>query len=551
MAKRRAVKKTPENNRGIFSVAKLMIEIILLVLALVLLFNIVKNFWIPYEQQAHITAQAMASAIDRACAGDTVSDFKLELNQPRPVDFAGTVKFLPKYMMKTTGDPYFVIYYENFPVGEAIDWEVYDSLKRRAIVPIDSSSVSRYNSANDYLTQIFLPDKTDYAQVQPGNTVINNILLDDVRGQQQYVKNTTENIPGSVGKWEEDTYYKFLSYTALTMQDKTAIKYRTCADNALCLKTRDGVYVYPLKNCALNGYDYIQLQVQKPENEISTMWELVKDAGIIGCATSPINCAKLIFKGGRGALNLGKSLAGGFGEKAAAKSAMQFSNIAPWAQAEEASGFLRGVGGVSTSVEAGGAAAGTGAAETATVTAGIGTGATVAIVAAVVVAVIAGGAWATYEWGLQQDFDFYITSPCSGKLKIEPGTCQCEDSLGLLNNIFAGKNVGTNWDIYQFNTDHTKLEKVGQHTACLHRFAGTENGYQSKTIDKCIKITLEQDSANRCVSDNIIFGLGFNPVTDTTEYVRQPANAFVLKETAPIEEKNLLGVVKLWWSWPS
>ncbi len=68
-------------------------------------------------------------------------------------------------------------------------------------------------------------------------------------------KNPKEN---SQDPAEGDNQFLFTNYLGLTPLEKTSLKYIPCGSNSLCLKTRSGIYTFPLHVCNKNDLNDIK-----------------------------------------------------------------------------------------------------------------------------------------------------------------------------------------------------------------------------------------------------------------------------------------------------
>jgi len=191
-----------------------IIEVIIIVVGLFAILSIVRTWWQPHKQIAFSNAELLRTAIDDVCAGGGPKTINFNFPQPKPITFG---RFgmgpMPKMMIKTSGDPNYLLYYENFPPGEAYHWEIY------TIQPVKIVD--------------FLLDKRRFGYWRSDNPfLISNIVL----GNESF------------GNWTDD-FFKFSAYALLSDLNKSMIKYRMCGANALCLKTKDGIYRLPLPNC--------------------------------------------------------------------------------------------------------------------------------------------------------------------------------------------------------------------------------------------------------------------------------------------------------------
>lgn len=220
------------------------------------------------EQVAFANAEKLRSAIDEACLtganrGNPVQiDFYLPQNKP----FTGFLNIwkidsFAKFRIGMDGDPQYVLYYEAFPPGEGIGWEVRQVLDYRAItqLPAGATGTSDIEKAIDSAKSAV---KTRY-KTEP-NVLVSNVILPE--GIDLSTGSIIEKEEEFLGKWRTDNFI-FQNYFFLQFLNKTFIKYMPCGDNALCLKTRSGVYRYPLKYC--NNIKYMQL-IALPEDPSSS-----------------------------------------------------------------------------------------------------------------------------------------------------------------------------------------------------------------------------------------------------------------------------------------
>ena len=122
-------------SEGIYLVMQMVLIVILLGLILYLLSTIPSN-----EQVARLNVELLRSKINEACVrgiGNKVTLEGFSLQQVKPSKVV-VVNLLAAYRIKGLGDPDFLLYYEAFPIGEGLGWEVYQSngLGYRIFAPI-------------------------------------------------------------------------------------------------------------------------------------------------------------------------------------------------------------------------------------------------------------------------------------------------------------------------------------------------------------------------------------------------------------------------------
>lgn len=290
-----------------------LLEVIVLFIFIFFLWKAIGALLNPDIQTAVLNTERLRAKINEACfnPGQIVTLDGFRLTQPKPNKLAGFTDALPRFNIISGGDPNFVLYYEAFPVGEAIAWEVYEDFGTRVIAPYKHQSsedtgdtIDKNDFTNKLLNQ-HLPKiengikqffEGSYAAQNPlvvnaeKNIAVNNILLQDSLGPIPagiiaYKKlkidsgvietgQDEERMIGPInfdenplGKWVNDNQYAFSSYRGLSEFEQSFIKYRPCEDNALCLKTRSSVYTFPLDPACADA-DYIQLAYDAREVEL-------------------------------------------------------------------------------------------------------------------------------------------------------------------------------------------------------------------------------------------------------------------------------------------
>lgn len=268
------------------------LSLVFLLLGVVLIASIIFSAFNPYEQIAVGNARKLAAVINQAClsGGETTINFDL----PQSVPYgANLLTVLPKWLMRQYGDPNYVIYYESFPPGEAIGWETYHQFDDRlyVILPKDPSNGKwTINEANDFADR---KEKDFVGTRNVEATVIGNLVLNDAyNGIEIYSQDKNKNTiatqarsdttfgggsaggAGTSGSWDtqekllfgfgswqstqksggdpefaKEDFFAFKNYQGLYTSEKTLIKYESCGPYSLCMKTRSGVYSFPLSAC--------------------------------------------------------------------------------------------------------------------------------------------------------------------------------------------------------------------------------------------------------------------------------------------------------------
>ena len=250
--------------------------VILAFVFIIVLFAFIKNMGNIDEQMAFINVQTLKAKMDEACRHDTSSMKDFKLTQPTPPKF-GAIDFLPRMIMKAAGDPSYVVYHEAFPPGEAIGWEVYDTdFHYRLISPFiytnNGAMQTEGIDSNEFFKQLKVHMEHAEAvakskitsqdeESQKFTVFVNNIELNDYtdvfpgveRAESFQVPGVYEKDISELGKWDEErTRYKFYGYQELSALKKTAIKYRPCGNNYLCMKTAESVYRFKLDDACSN-----------------------------------------------------------------------------------------------------------------------------------------------------------------------------------------------------------------------------------------------------------------------------------------------------------
>jgi len=200
----------------------------------------------PYDQITFATAESLRSALDEACFyGDRPVDVKVALPETG-------MTFLYQAMLSIIqkGDPNYLIYYEQFPVGEAISWETYlnGKINDRIFAQISGPSFTSEQAAA-FRSTITAPGGAAV------DVIINNVVLATGLNMLTLEEPTDKKSP--VTGEQKDSYYA-LNYQPDAL-GKTTAKYLSCGEGNLCVKTKSGIYAYPLKECK-EKIDYIQMK---------------------------------------------------------------------------------------------------------------------------------------------------------------------------------------------------------------------------------------------------------------------------------------------------
>ena len=218
----------------------LIIEVLTIFLIIVAVSAMISGFE-DYTDKNYRNARSLESHIETICQtpGSVTETFNFE--QPSVPTLHGMVFSAIEFMLKDTGDPKYLLYYESFPPGEAFGWEVYQGFPNRYIAPfIPDESLENFKEQwSQYVEQF----KTEF---EPGPAVLpSNIILDSVESRGAITKESW--IPGSIGEWVNNTYV-FMTGAGLSSLEKSLVKYRACGENTLCLKTPNGIKKLDLKD---------------------------------------------------------------------------------------------------------------------------------------------------------------------------------------------------------------------------------------------------------------------------------------------------------------
>ncbi len=275
--------------------AFVVIDIVLLLLTLGLLIKSLGLVFNPDKQIVTFNTEFLKSKIDYACQhpNEMSSLSKFAFPQPTPSKLLGASDFLAQFSIagSKSADPHYVLYYEAFPVGEAVGWEVYHSnFDSRIVVPFYYTNFSEkftengkpkigkyitgddvkgfFEEMKDYTNTIEIEAATKGIELKKTKKPIlfNNIILS---GSLNVLPQETPTPPtkdissfvsgeGNAGKWmtlgSNDRKFEFSDYLGLSDEERTYLKYRPCGDNSLCLKTRDGVEAIQLSEACRGKY---------------------------------------------------------------------------------------------------------------------------------------------------------------------------------------------------------------------------------------------------------------------------------------------------------
>ncbi|MBI2583163.1 MAG: glycine zipper family protein [Candidatus Aenigmarchaeota archaeon] len=265
--------------RGIGLPLVLLLEVMVAIIASVVIANFLNSAWNPHEQAAFASAEALALTIDEVCGRQLGFSKELDVNvpQPTPPVIGGTTLF-PQIGMRINGDPHYLLYYENFPPGEAISWEIYNNFPERAVVFADPDEGE---TLGEYVGRFRQNLQAAGFSTELSRYVFGNIVLNDVPEKGE------TRLAGDIGHWEGNVY-KFDKTPVLAKADQSLAKYRTCSPFSLCFKTRQGIVRIPLHNCRRANVTIMQVEREPPSHPTGAVEDYGKTAlgGIaIGTAT--------------------------------------------------------------------------------------------------------------------------------------------------------------------------------------------------------------------------------------------------------------------------
>ena len=293
-------------------VVLMLVSLILLVIFVWLLISIWGTVFNPDLQTSVINTDLLRSKINEACAGSPSADTPaailkgFALPQPKPLSLLG-VDFLPAFAIKSGGDPHYVLYYESFAPGDATGWEVFHKdFGYRIIAPFEYTGTMNADGGipdtGDFIKQLNtyagiastegqdkFPDTASKNVVLVNNVILTeglNVIPNQKPRAITEIKEQPEPTTGNLGKWISENKFEFFGYSALSSVERTLIKYRPCGTNALCLKTRDAVYKFPLDEKACGNVKYVEL-IYDARNNRDDLWKTLGwSAGAAGTYTA-------------------------------------------------------------------------------------------------------------------------------------------------------------------------------------------------------------------------------------------------------------------------
>ncbi|HLD38733.1 MAG TPA: hypothetical protein VJB05_00275 [archaeon] len=590
-----------------------MMSLLFLLLGIVLLVAILMSTINPAEQIAFANVEKLRAGMNQVClngVGGQELGMKFELPQNTPI-LSSIQTSIPRWIIKTNGDPNYVLYYEAFPVGDATGWEVYQDMQNRLIAQVNTAGMNS-EDVGKYVTDQVIPAwntrvvanvAVDMKSKSLEGIIINNIIIGETRsdyylGEQTPGKPSVDVGPdynqnfGLYGEWKDkDEFgiplsgankYEFKTYLSMSSFEKGAIKYEPCGVNTLCMKTRTGVYRFPLAQC--EDIKYIEMKYDARNRKV-----IYGAAGIVlvvvvggACILSTAGICAVPIAAGTGAVDAG-ALAGAGASIAQVGPGMYVASSA--VTGTTANTFIATVGTVggtatafSTATSMGTAASGItlgsilsgawsiakGGASLLWKAAGfipglktilsLGTATTGGVAGYKITEFIA-GAFLSYK---VQDFN--MESPCNIKeMKIKMVDCQDLDCERF-----------TSYPMYEYGTDGKLKELTKRHYTCVEKIgtdidtSGESRDATFTPDDKCLQIVVNEKADGFCwtpdpyrdswLSDTQLMArvAGFLPINQNTAYIDGSAPSTILKYYS-------LGDLETWkdyferkfsWGWP-
>lgn len=528
---------------------EILIAVMMLMFFVLLLTSALSAFSGTEQGVVKLNAELLRSKLGEACSFGKSSIDRLSFPQGTPyptaahraIDIPG---FLPRAYIKVTGDPKYVIYYETFPIGEAVGWEVYHDFDYRIIAPFDNGQQSGnqetfenklYKNKDSYVAKVL--DSTDKAGIkssskEPPKVIVNNIILTSelnpipneeprqftpkISRSGDWKFKTQEN--GNIRAVNGDNIFGFSSYSLLTSREQTSLKYRSCGDNYLCIKTPEGVERLRLpESCGNQKLEYIQLEY---DNRNLLLGNIALGGAVVGAGV-------LVPKAALAIVSVSPIAAAKFAATAAGKGLI-FAFTSP----------------IKTAVISAAAAAGL---TVATATAGYALGKFLSL-------------FLSYKAS-----DFYLASPCAlNKVQIEKVSCDTLCKKWMKYPLY---------DVVVDSKGERRYEHTGDHYQCIENIEGAAGASMQGPTGSCLKVKVQSSPEGFCWTADPTKGtasgifekitnfetqavasvFGFTPVKDSALYIKEPP-AIALKPQEVSE--GVLSATKDFverrytWSWP-
>ena len=540
--------------------SEILIMVLMLLFFLLLLTSVFSAFGSNEQGVVRLNAELLRSKMGEACSllatgsgSVRIDRLSFPQNTPYPtaahrlIDVPG---FLAKTYIKLTADPKYVLYYEAFPVGEAVGWEVYHDFDYRIIAPFDYSKRAgsddgpinyidfereEYKGERSFVTLV--KEAADKKGIKSSSTtvplsvVVNNIILNSqlnpipnedprqfaaakISRSGEWKRLETENTDTKAK--EGDNTFEFSSYVLLTALEKTSLKYRSCGDNSLCLKTADGVERLKLPQ-SCDNIKYVQLEYDA-RNLLAGNTIAIGGAAIIVGGAAAAGPGAIAVTAGGAAKAAGLALARG----------IVFSVTNP----------------IKTAI--------------------ISLAASVGLTAATATAGYALGKYLSFFLSYKSS-DFYLASPCIAQgIEIQKVSCQ------TLCNKWMSYPL---YEVTANNRGERQYVKAGDHYQCMENIDGVQNLNVSGPQGDCLKVKVKNTPEGFCWTADPTKGFnngffeslsnwetqtvasifGFTPVKDSALYI-DSTPAIALKPSASPELS--LGAIKDFlerrytWSWP-
>ena len=220
------------------------------------------------ERAAVTSAKKLAREIDDVCSSiDSGYSKEVELSLPQNgVIYPKLLKPILKTTLATfqisrSGDPDFIIYYNDFPQLEDLTWfmDVRNEISPYELITYPSDGTTDGIKKNNILNN-FVKEKTGIEPVE----IFSDLYMNNTKPRYVLISNILP-YNSTEGKWDEKYPYVYLyNMSSYDLNVKLMRKYQICGKNAICLKTDKMLYRFPLK-CNVS---YIELEKGiKPEDK--------------------------------------------------------------------------------------------------------------------------------------------------------------------------------------------------------------------------------------------------------------------------------------------
>ena len=182
----------------------------------------------PYEKITLGNVELLKSKIEQACSRNSVEFNSFNLPQQELTFVFQASNFINKNI-----DPRYVVYHENFPIGQGISWETYlhENLNGNVYLAImDMGNTVDYDDAIAFRNNM-------KSQLGTKNLIIPNIELTDDLEISTLEKKSKDLLKNSDGTLSENGDYTFNFIPGSNHLKGLSQKYFSCGKNSLCIKT--------------------------------------------------------------------------------------------------------------------------------------------------------------------------------------------------------------------------------------------------------------------------------------------------------------------------